>query len=378
VWETGWLDTFKDRLYGVTVEHYPDNNCVAAFGGDGNTPAVVPQEALSRYITHTAAVNLVNPYHNSGRLAAAAGKPFIMFETNTASCGGFPGISNSFVAALWGVDYGMQMAYANFTHGMFHVGGQNVYYNPFTGPPTNQSAFNQWTVGPVYYSAIVLAEAFGKTNTSRIVDLGGNGGNVNTPSYAIYERDVLSKVALFNFVSDASGASTSRVSITIPGGMPSTVSVKYLLADTIVTKSNITWAGQTLGNQLESDGRFRGTLNVTTINCNAGTCVVPVPAPGFALVFLDNGADQIKIGQATQTFSTTARTKAHNTATVDQAVLATSNGHSGMNRNSGFGSTSAGSVNSAPPRQRLMVAESLMTLCAALVASAWVMRTFFR
>jgi len=108
---------------------YPDNNCVAAYGGDGTIPAVVPQEALSRYITHTAAVNLVTPYQNSGRLAAAAGKPFIMFKTNMASCGGFPGISDSFAAALWGVDYGMQMAWANFTHGMLHVGGQNVVYN---------------------------------------------------------------------------------------------------------------------------------------------------------------------------------------------------------------------------------------------------------
>lgn len=102
---------------------------MAAFGGDGNTPAVVPQEALGHYTTHRAAVDLVAPYHNSGRLAAAAGKPFIMFETNTASCGGFPGISDSFTAALWGVDYGMQMAWANFTHGMLHVGGQNVVYN---------------------------------------------------------------------------------------------------------------------------------------------------------------------------------------------------------------------------------------------------------
>jgi hypothetical protein len=113
----------------VSTFSYPDNNCVAAFGGDGNTPAVVPQEALSHYITHRAAVDLVAPYQNSGRLAAAAGKPFIMFETNTASCGGFPGISDSFTAALWGVDYGMQMAWANFTHGMLHVGGQNVVYN---------------------------------------------------------------------------------------------------------------------------------------------------------------------------------------------------------------------------------------------------------
>jgi hypothetical protein len=55
-----------------------------------------------------------------------------MFETNTASCGGFPGISDSFGAALWGVDYGLQMAAVNFSGALFHVGGQSVAYNPFT------------------------------------------------------------------------------------------------------------------------------------------------------------------------------------------------------------------------------------------------------
>ena len=55
-----------------------------------------------------------------------------MLETNTASCGGFAGISDAFGAALWGLDYGMQMAYANFSGGLFHVGGQSVFYNPFT------------------------------------------------------------------------------------------------------------------------------------------------------------------------------------------------------------------------------------------------------
>jgi hypothetical protein len=46
-----------------------------------------------------------------------------------ASCGGFPGISDSFGAALWGVDYALQMAYSNFSEGLFHVGGQSDYYN---------------------------------------------------------------------------------------------------------------------------------------------------------------------------------------------------------------------------------------------------------
>lgn len=52
-----------------------------------------------------------------------------MIETNTASCGGFPGVSNSFGSALWALDYGLQLAYSNFTTALLHVGGQGVYYN---------------------------------------------------------------------------------------------------------------------------------------------------------------------------------------------------------------------------------------------------------
>ena len=56
-------------------------------------------------------------------------KPLNMMETNTGSCGGFPGLSDAFGAALWGLDFHLQVAYANFSGAMFHVGGQNVYYN---------------------------------------------------------------------------------------------------------------------------------------------------------------------------------------------------------------------------------------------------------
>ena len=45
------------------------------------------------------------------------------------------GISDSFGAALWGLDYAMQMAFANFSASLFHVGGQSVFYNPFTRTP---------------------------------------------------------------------------------------------------------------------------------------------------------------------------------------------------------------------------------------------------
>jgi hypothetical protein len=108
------------------VSSYPDDNCGAAFG----LGAVInPQDEFPNYLNHTSAKSIVAPYLNSSNIAQAAEKPFLMFETNTASCGGFPGISGSFGAALWALDYGMQMAYSNFSAALLHFGGQNVYYN---------------------------------------------------------------------------------------------------------------------------------------------------------------------------------------------------------------------------------------------------------
>jgi hypothetical protein len=136
-------------------------------------------------------------------------------------------------------------------------------------PPSNQTEFNEWTLGPVYYSALVIAEAFGKTNTSQIIDLRANENNQNTPGYAIFERGQLSKVALFNYIDDPSGANDLNVALTVNGGVPASVNVKYVFlflersgcvlggiyADgwfiyrylegiSVNEKNNITWAGQ--------------------------------------------------------------------------------------------------------------------------------------
>ena len=109
---------------------YPSDNCFAIYGGSGKPHDV--QAEYVNYLTHDGAysgLHLLQKFLNSSAVAQAAGKPMMMFETNTASCGGFPGASNSFGAALWGVDYGMQLAFSNFTQALLHVGGQNTYYN---------------------------------------------------------------------------------------------------------------------------------------------------------------------------------------------------------------------------------------------------------
>ncbi|KAI0073210.1 hypothetical protein K474DRAFT_1666888 [Panus rudis PR-1116 ss-1] len=374
VWDTGFIPAYTNQLGALAVEQYPDNNCAAAFPDAGLGDPKDPQAVFTNYLNHTAGISIIQKYLNSTQIAQQAGKPFLMFETNSASCGGFPGVSDSFGSALWALDYGLQMAYSNFSGALLHVGGADDTYNPFTPPPTNMSAFNKWTLGPVFYSVLAVAETLGTSNTSQVLDLQANGNNIFTPAYAIYENGNLARVALFNYVSDNTGASDYTASISVGGGQtgegngtPAQVKVKYLTAPSVAAKSNITWAGQTLGDMFHVDGRWSGDENVQSVSCDQGNnvCNVKVPAPGFALVFLTDDALKESEPKETVTFSTSAVTRSINTATVDPSVLATSNGQNGSTRDK-LGSTSKGSTGNAFAS---VVAPSLTTLCAAALGA---------
>ncbi|CAE6505796.1 unnamed protein product [Rhizoctonia solani] len=357
LFQQGFVERFKDSLKILSVQHYPSNNC--KINGNILDPQTIYPDFLRHGNSGYSPVSMVNPYRSTSAVAAQYNKPLVMLETNTASCGGFPGISDSFGAALWSADLSFQLAAANFSQALFHVGGQNVYYNPFTPPPTNQSTFHQWTTGAIYYAALVTAEAFGPTGNSQIVDLFMNGNNDYTPGYAIYENGHPSKVVLFNYITDPSGANDYVAHIAVGGGetgqpaaIPNSVKVRRLSAASVNQKYNITWAGQTMGDQFGSDGRMKGELQTETIQCDtaAGSCAITVKAPSIVLVFLNDQtlADSTPPSEGPQTFATTAATKIRNTATVDQAVLATSNGHGGGHYGGGIlGSTSVGSVSSA-------------------------------
>lgn len=100
------------------------------------------------------------------------------------------------------------------------------------------------------------------------MDIAANSGNTYTPGYAIYENDGLSKVVLINFITDPTGASDSYVTISVGGGqsgqpnsVPAQAYVKYLAAPSVSEKTNITWAGQTFGGKLVSDGQLRVSVS---------------------------------------------------------------------------------------------------------------------
>lgn len=71
----------------------------------------------------------------------------------------------------------------------------------------------------------------GTSGKAQVLDLNANDGNGYTPAYAVYEDGAPSRVALFNYMTDASGAHDYTASVPVPAGV-SSIKVKSVATPT--------------------------------------------------------------------------------------------------------------------------------------------------
>jgi hypothetical protein len=156
----GWrdpndLETFMDGMKPsglalVTVHEYPATTC------GGRTVTV--DELLSPA--------LMDRFHGQAQpLVAAAYQrnlPIALAETNSASCGGMPGVSDAFAAAVWGLDWMFSNAKDGFSainiHMSYRPGGSS--YNPIETVGAEDGS-HRWhyhnTAEPLYYAMYMFA-----------------------------------------------------------------------------------------------------------------------------------------------------------------------------------------------------------------------------
>ena len=95
--------------------------------------------------------------------ARARGLPIAMAETNSASCGGMPGVSNAFAAALWGLDYAFTLARDGFVGANFHTSyrpGGGSSYNPvdtYARTGARGATTYRNVAEPLYYALYLFA-----------------------------------------------------------------------------------------------------------------------------------------------------------------------------------------------------------------------------
>jgi hypothetical protein len=91
MWAVNFIPDHQQSLQAVSMSFYPANNCARLFGGPNAANAVDPQQIFPSYLDHTAGKKIAANYLSSTALAQTFGLSLVMLETNTASCGGFPG-----------------------------------------------------------------------------------------------------------------------------------------------------------------------------------------------------------------------------------------------------------------------------------------------
>jgi len=206
----GWrnprdLATFVDgvgrhNLRWITVHNYSATTC------NGRTVSIA--QLLSP--------ELMDRFNDEARPLAAVARerdlPIAMAETNSASCGGMPGVSNAFAAALWGVDYAFSIAEDGYVNLDFHFsyrpeGGSS--YNPVDSYG-RQGAAGRWTyrnvAQPLYYAMYLFAQhASGQRLLPARVESG-----MNVRAYAV-SRCAGCAVKVFVLNKDTSAAGQVRV-----------------------------------------------------------------------------------------------------------------------------------------------------------------------
>ncbi|HEY6395983.1 MAG TPA: hypothetical protein VIX82_00875, partial [Solirubrobacteraceae bacterium] len=139
----------EPRLAVVTLHRYPLQQCYV--------PTASPKfPTIAHLLADSASTGLAQSIAPYSRIAHARGRTLRIDEMSTVSCGGAPGVSNSFASALWAIDSLFAMA---------GVGVDGVNIHTFPGSTYELFRFGQvngtWqgVVAPEYYGMMLFAQA---------------------------------------------------------------------------------------------------------------------------------------------------------------------------------------------------------------------------
>lgn len=118
---TGWQGPIGQLL----ASDPPDAMDVHAYPTSACNP---PLTTAARLLTEHASVGLVEKYEWLLSIARATHRPAIVSESNSASCGGKPGVSNTPVAGVWAARYVVAALLDGFQQVRFHSAGGS--YDP--------------------------------------------------------------------------------------------------------------------------------------------------------------------------------------------------------------------------------------------------------
>ncbi|VDC07219.1 unnamed protein product [Peniophora sp. CBMAI 1063] len=252
--------TASQDIKWISQHHYSGSYC------DGPVPDIV--DARQALMNKTNIRGNLSLFENDIALVHQHGLKYVLGETNSFSCHGAPGISDTAAAALWAIVYTLQAPKVGIERLFFHngVGFKYNFFQPVTLTRDIETGASLSSplpphVQPAYYAALVVAEAIGNSGATTIAEL-DLLTNPQIAGFAFFDGGILSRALFVNLQAYEDGSDRESVhlvpQVAVDVGYD-TMQIARLAVPTASSTSGITWAGQSFEGV---DGRASGTLSV--------------------------------------------------------------------------------------------------------------------
>lgn len=276
----------RQEIHAVTAHHYDAGRCGLDIPG-----LMSAQNYTTREATLQGDVAAVSGLHD--------GMPVVLNETNSMSGSGCTGVSNSYAASLWVLDYLLQATQAGITDLNFHTSTARVcgdYHTDSVGYTTSyrwyaafcaadQAALdsNELSASPLYYGVW----AFRHVPAGQFVELGGYSDDdlSQLRAYGVESPQQSLTMVLINIQDPSSPTSTTdSVKLDLPASYQATGSAVTLQSSAPGGFASTDASAITLGGRRAVfDGTPPGALDHTVVPVDDGAATIDV-APGTAQV----------------------------------------------------------------------------------------------
>ncbi|THH09286.1 hypothetical protein EW145_g2135 [Phellinidium pouzarii] len=265
---TGLIPLLGDAITFVKTfsgHSYPQSAC----GGAATN--------LETLMSHSGIVSYTKQYSTEANSAHARGKRYFLGETNSATCGG-GGISPTFGAGLWVMDYVLQGALAGVDRLYFHQGTIGNCAYCFWGEDS--------VLAP-YYGAFFVSDFLGSSPKTRLTMI--DSGDSSIGAYAVFSGSSgpPARVLLYNseYFSGLGIRSVVNITLTDLGSDLEIVSVKRMTAP---NATSLAGAGVTIGGggTFSDECAATGTQALEVISASGGMAEVSLHASEAVIVYL--------------------------------------------------------------------------------------------
>lgn len=234
-WWTAYLNAFGQQTRYLDQHYYPLVN----------TPQIQPPATVDNLVSETTAANTKAFVGKLVQQASAAGVPAHLSETNNVANGGKAGVSNTFGAALWTVDYMLMAAQSGVTGMNFHQQPQDCgSYAWVCFPDQASAAAGRLRAQPSYYAGLLVSTLRG----GRFLPATVSGTAANVTAYAVRMPDGKIRVVLDDLDKNFKGT----IAVRIAGGAAHSAQIRRLDGPSLDSTSGVRFAGS----QVAADGRF--------------------------------------------------------------------------------------------------------------------------